>query len=223
MSKNDQTQFSLEELWRAQWKLLSPAAFSLFEFDELALVQDGDQWILRNGAVNTDDHPTSVKCTFNIALGDVSVAKVKAHPFTDQRTKKWMLAGAGWWEDAITPARDWRGFTLVADPSGFTRFLGFGVFEDLSVNFFSFKCIGDANVSTVSTVPFSTGWHRGRMWFDGVSVWAAMDDETPILLTSTPTDIPAGSLQHRHGALAGDAVTPATLYPDAVCVASERP
>jgi hypothetical protein len=229
---------TLAEQWLADWKALLPARFSMFDFSDLEIPanaqNDADAyWVLANGAARTLDHPTSVKCTANGVLGAVCVERQGSHPLTNVRSVKWQMCGAAYWQDAITIAADWRAFVLVSDPNTFADMVGFGVFADIDTNFFSFR-VRDAGsgvlTAVVSTVPFSTGWHRGRMWFDNdpitPTLWGAFDDEAPIaLLVNDTAHLPGGNLMQWHGAITGlvGGAGPATIYVDAVSVASDRP
>jgi hypothetical protein len=230
MSKRDQTNWTLQELWFEQWKLLNPALYSTFDFSDMEIGASFDNagdayWRLANGSTATVTHPHSVKCVGNGVLANVAATKGATRALTDQRITKWQLCGAAYWEDAVTPAADWRIFSLVDYPGFFTAsFIGFGMFADVSTGFFSFR-LRSAGVDTktvLSTVPFSTGWHRGRMWYDTANLWGQFDDETPILITNLNTDIPAGNLIRFHGAISGTLVSPSTIYIDADSVAGER-
>jgi len=219
---------SLEETWRETFRAISPAPFWDFWYDPLQIQAqnvnfDDSKWALVNGATRNTTRASTVKCTATGVLAGVSLASIGNKTLTNQRVKKWQFAGAAYWEDAITATADWRAFVLVADPSTYTRFLGMGVFRDVSATNFAFKVEGDASASQPSTVVFSTGWHRCRMWFDGVTLWGAFDDETPIALTAVINNIPAGDLQQRHGAITGEILGGATIYLDAVSIGTEGP
>lgn len=215
----------LSTTFRNRWLGLSPAAFSMFQFDDMDYrininTDDPDgSWQYANGATRTSDHPTCAKCVGAGLLANVAVNRQGEQTIANQRTTKWLLAGAMYFEDAVLPLDDWRALALTANANTWTVYVSVGLHAFISADHFSFSIHGGGIADVVSTVAFSTGWHRLELWHDGTSVFGSVDGETPILITSTATDIPDGILFQWHGAISGLG----TAYVDAVSTGGERP
>jgi hypothetical protein len=78
-----------------------------------------------------------------------------------------------------------------------------GIFQSVSATKFVFTARkAGVSLTALSTVNIDTNFHVLEIWFDGVSMWGSVDNETPVLVT-TAASVPIVPMAERHGVEAG--------------------
>lgn len=134
------------------------------------------------------------------------------------RVTKWHLAGRMLMASTVSAA-DAKAIQLH-DGTG-SNLIGVGLYQATSATKFSFRVTQTGTPTTaLSTVNYDNLYHVVEIWFDGVSVWGSVDNETPVLITSVAGNIPNVGLAERHGneAAGGTGIT----YIDFAYAAAER-
>lgn len=223
-----QLAITLPEQFRVRFLSLNPTTSPppRMQFDDLDFGSFGTspfgRWGKSGNAVASQDTPysTCVKMPGGVLSND-AIFVYAGCCLQAQRTAKWHLGGSGYWKGSVA-ATEIRALMFVNSSVAANirnLMIGVGVFQDVSGTKFSFRIAdGGVVVSALSTRNIDTNFHKVELWFDGGSVWGSVDNEAPVLVTATATDMPMGNLSQWHASIQGGG----DWYLDDVGVCDER-
>jgi hypothetical protein len=95
------------------------------------------------------------------------------------------------------------GYACTPFGDGVTNTCHVGIVQALSATKYVFRAVkGGATASALSTVSIDTNFHIVEIWFDGVSMWGSVDNETPVLVTAA-ANLPTVTSGERFGVETG--------------------
>jgi len=170
-------------------------------FDDFVDAVIGAKWQLNPPVVAAPSLDNSFSGGFVKFQSDGDLIYKATNPFLPApRAVKWAIGGRVIFPSGAAGlnAGEERFIALRADGS---NYLAVGLFKDISTTKFVFKTIvGGVVVSALSTVSLDANIHDWMLfWNPATGLWGSIDEEQPVLVTATATDLYSGAVFERHG------------------------